>query len=193
MARAPGRLADPAAKCAAPPRKRLCKLGASWGARHGSPPPPAVPAARGPRAGPLSRPPGPLPGTPGPVPRPGPARTARGRRRPRQVRRGRVLTCPGPGARSEARPPEVGRARPCGDRAEPGPRAGTERGLSAQRQASPRCVGNSFPSLFPMAARPACELRELIEVAEKVLSPARGGLACAAAPFSCVAVGFPAD
>lgn len=70
---------------------------------------PRVPAAWGPRAGPLSRPPGPLPGTPGPRPeRPGAASRARGRRRPRQVRRGRVLTCPGPGARSEVRPREAG-------------------------------------------------------------------------------------
>lgn len=140
-------------------RKRLCKLGASWGARRGCPPPPA---ARGPRAGPLSRPLGPLPGRPGRVPCPGSARRARGRRRPRQVRRGRVLTCPRPGARSEVRPRVAGRARPRRDRVDPGPRAGAERGLSAQRQASPPCVGDSSASRFPMAARLACQPRELI-------------------------------
>lgn len=169
-------------------RRRLCKLGASWGARRGCPPPPA---ARGPRAGPLSRPPGPLPGRPGPVPRPGPARRARGRRRPRQVRRGRVLTCPRPGARSEVRPRVAGRARPRRDRVDPGRRAGAERGLSAQRQASPPCVGDSAASPFPMAARraPRTDLscRESSQIGRRAAWPV------ALPSFICEAVGFQAD
>ena len=60
---------------------------------------------------------------------------------PRQVRRGRVLTCPGPGARSEVRSPGAGRARPCGHRGDPGPAGrhgagtfGLEAGLAALRR-----------------------------------------------------------
>ena len=62
MARAPGRLGRPAAKCVAPPRKRLWKLGASWGARRGFSPPPRRArrpgAARGPFVSPARAPPG---------------------------------------------------------------------------------------------------------------------------------------
>jgi hypothetical protein len=148
---------------APPPPKPLCKLGASWGARRG---PPAVPAAAAAARGAARRPFVSHPARPWPgPPRPGPASGTRGRRPPRQVRRGRVLTCPPPGARSEKRRRACGRAGGLGRRGVRVPAPG---------QASPveSCSGISLASLFATAARAP---RTDLSCSEKVLSP--GGAA----------------
>lgn len=154
MARTPWR---PAAKCAA----RGSHF-ASWGrvgARAADPrcsPPSPLPGGRA-RSLCLARP-GPSRGRRARPERPGAARRVRRRRRPRQVRRGAGGSSP---ARAPRRARKCARVKPAGE-AVLGPWAGTERGLSARRQAWPPCVGNALASLFPMAAQPACELRELI-------------------------------
>lgn len=142
MARASGRLGWPRGQVRRAAAEATLQVGGELGR---APRGPAAPrrarlpgAARGPFVSPARAP----PGDAGPRPaRPGPASRARGRRRPRQVRRGRVLTCPGPEARSEVRSPGAGRARPCGHCGDPGPAGrhgagtfGPEAGLAALRR-----------------------------------------------------------